>query len=94
MRHKKRETIKQKKGRYLPAEKLLRPREMEIPDTSKMEARFLKVNIRERSNLNLLRRPSASCGVSLLGGPAVVEAAADSGRDEGKKKKRGLDESA
>jgi hypothetical protein len=33
-RHKKRETVKQKKGRYLPAEKLLGPREMEIPDTT------------------------------------------------------------
>jgi hypothetical protein len=32
-RHKKRETVKQKKGRYLPAEKLLRPREMKITPT-------------------------------------------------------------
>jgi hypothetical protein len=85
----KQEDGEQKKGRYLPAEKLLRPREMKIPDASKMEARFLKVNIRERSNLSLLRRPSASCGVSLLGGPAAVEATADSGRDEGKARKKG-----
>jgi hypothetical protein len=53
-----------------------------------METRFLKVNIRERSNLSLLRRPSASCGGSPLGGPAAVEAAADSGRDEGKKARK------
>jgi hypothetical protein len=65
-----------------------------------MGTRFLKVNIRERSNLSLLRRPSASCGGSPLGGPAAVEAAADSGRDERKErnerrpKKMGLDESA
>jgi hypothetical protein len=55
---------------------------------SKMETRFLKVNIRERSNLSLLRRPSASCGSSPLGGPAAVEAAADSGKDEGKKARK------
>jgi hypothetical protein len=53
-----------------------------------METRFLKVNIRERSNLSLLRRSSASCGGSPLGGPAAVEAAADSGTDEGKKARK------
>jgi hypothetical protein len=45
-------------------------------------------DIRERSNLSLLRRPSASCEGSPVGGPAAVEATADSGRDEGKKPKK------
>ncbi|KAH0808417.1 hypothetical protein GEV33_014375 [Tenebrio molitor] len=50
--------------------------------TGKKGANF---DIRERSNLSLLRRPSASCEGSPLGDPAAVEAAADSGRDEEKK---------
>ncbi|KAH0808537.1 hypothetical protein GEV33_014254 [Tenebrio molitor] len=50
----------------------------------------LSVNfdIREQSNLSLLRRPSASCEGSSLGDPAAVEAAANSGRDEGKKARK------
>jgi hypothetical protein len=80
--------VKQKKGRYLPAEKLPRPREMKITPTRakwRLCLQGANFDIRERSNLSLLRRPSASCEGSPLGDPAAVEAAADSGRDEEKK---------